>query len=100
MTGDPKEPPGMIGPPPSARGVPAVPADPAEHALHFARDWSDVAEAFGFPQVLASVLIEARRERFARVFHRQQHHVLPKNRRRRHADLIDPASSSAPGPSP
>jgi hypothetical protein len=31
----------MIGPPPSARKLPAVPADPAEHAQQFALDWWD-----------------------------------------------------------
>jgi len=34
----------MIGTPPSAR--PAIPVDPAEHALLRAREWSDVAESY------------------------------------------------------
>ena len=38
--------PGMIGPSPSERGLPAVPADPALHAGQSAREWSDVAETF------------------------------------------------------
>jgi hypothetical protein len=45
MTGDPK-PPCMIGPSPSERGLPAVPADPAVHARRVAREWSDVGEAY------------------------------------------------------
>jgi hypothetical protein len=45
MTDDPN-PPGMIGPSPSERGLPAVPADPAEHAKRVAGEWQDVAEAF------------------------------------------------------
>lgn len=39
-------PPGMIGPSPSERGLPAVPADPAEHARRVAREWNDVAESY------------------------------------------------------
>ena len=35
----------MIGPSPSERGLPAVPADPAEHAQRVAREWQDVAES-------------------------------------------------------
>jgi hypothetical protein len=31
---------------PSARGLPAIPADPAEHAVRFAREWQDVAEIY------------------------------------------------------
>lgn len=42
---DPADPPRMIGPSPSARGLPAVPTDPAEHALRSAREWRDVAES-------------------------------------------------------
>jgi hypothetical protein len=34
----------MIGTPPSAR--PAIPADPAEHALLKAREWADIAESY------------------------------------------------------
>jgi hypothetical protein len=33
----------MIGTPPSAR--PAIPADPAEHAVQFARVWEDITES-------------------------------------------------------
>jgi hypothetical protein len=47
MTDDPEQsPPGMIGTPPSARGLPAIPADPAEHAVRVAREWQDVAETY------------------------------------------------------
>jgi hypothetical protein len=47
MVDDPEEPsPGMIGEPPSARGLPAIPADPAEHAVRSAREWQDVAETY------------------------------------------------------
>lgn len=43
----PEEPlPAMIGTPPSARGLPMIPADPAEHAARFAREWADVAESY------------------------------------------------------
>ncbi len=45
MRGDPN-PPGMTGPSPSERGLPAVPADPAEHARRAAREWHDVAESY------------------------------------------------------
>ena len=45
MTDDPN-PPGMIGPSPSERGLPAVPADPAEHARRVAREWQDVGESY------------------------------------------------------
>jgi hypothetical protein len=38
--------PGMIGPSPSERGLPAVPADPAEHAVRVALEWRDVAETY------------------------------------------------------
>jgi hypothetical protein len=38
--------PGMTGPSPSERGLPAVPSDPAEHAKRIAREWSDVAESY------------------------------------------------------
>jgi len=34
----------MIGTPPSARKIPAVPADPAEHAVRFAHTWADRLE--------------------------------------------------------
>jgi hypothetical protein len=37
--------PAMIGTPPSAR-FPAIPIDPAEHALRSAHDWADVAETY------------------------------------------------------
>jgi hypothetical protein len=37
---------GMFGPSPSERGLPAIPADPAEHARRVAREWQDVAESF------------------------------------------------------
>ena len=36
----------MIGEPPSARGLHAIPADPAEHAVRSAREWQDVAETY------------------------------------------------------
>jgi hypothetical protein len=36
--------PGMTGPSPSERGLPAVPTDPAEHALQFSRIWQDRIE--------------------------------------------------------
>jgi len=41
-----KPPPGMIGVPPSARRVPAIPIDPVEHAKQFAHEWEDVAETY------------------------------------------------------
>src|ERR1700731_3672015 len=41
-----RKPPGMIGLPPSARGMSAFPADPALHAVRFAREWEDVAESY------------------------------------------------------
>jgi hypothetical protein len=45
MTDDPKDPPpAMVGTPPSAR--PAIPADPAEHAVLSAREWEDVVETY------------------------------------------------------
>ena len=44
MTDEPESP-GMLGPSPSDRGLPAIPADPAEHARRVAREWHDVAEA-------------------------------------------------------
>ncbi len=37
--------PAMIGMPPSAR-FPAIPADPAEHAVRSAHEWVDVAETY------------------------------------------------------
>ncbi len=40
----PPDPPAMIGTPPSQR--PAIPGDPAEHAIRFAREWQDVAESY------------------------------------------------------
>jgi hypothetical protein len=39
-----RKPVAMIGTPPSAR--PAIPDDPAEHAMLKAREWADVAEAY------------------------------------------------------
>jgi hypothetical protein len=45
MTDEP-DPPGMAGPSPSKRGLPAVPDDPAEHALRVAREWADMAETY------------------------------------------------------
>ena len=46
MTDQPSdEPPGMIGLPPSARGLTGRPADIAEHARQVANEWEDVAEA-------------------------------------------------------
>jgi hypothetical protein len=45
MAGDPESP-GMIGEPPSARGLLVIPADPGEHAVRFAREWQDVAERY------------------------------------------------------
>jgi hypothetical protein len=42
MTDEPT--PGMIGPSPSERGLPAVPADPTEHAVRFSRLWQDRIE--------------------------------------------------------
>jgi hypothetical protein len=41
---DESESPGMIGPSPSERGLPARPADPAEHAVEFSRRWQDRIE--------------------------------------------------------
>ena len=38
--------PAMIGPSPSERGLPAIPADPAVHARRVARQWSDVCESY------------------------------------------------------
>jgi len=46
MAKDFDELPGMIGEPPSARGLPPIPTDPAEHAVRFAREWQDVAETY------------------------------------------------------
>jgi hypothetical protein len=46
MNDEPEPPPAMIGEPPSARGLPLIPTDPAEHAVRFARAWQDVAEAY------------------------------------------------------
>ncbi len=40
------EPPGMIGLPPSARGLTGRPASPALHAREVAREWADVAERY------------------------------------------------------
>jgi hypothetical protein len=42
---DEAESPGMIGEPPSLR-YPAIPADPAEHAIRSAREWREVAETY------------------------------------------------------
>ena len=39
------EPPGMIGLPPSARGLTGRPKDIAEHASQVAQEWEDVAES-------------------------------------------------------
>ncbi len=39
-----KPPPGMIGPPPSARG--GRPADAGLHAQQIAREWEDVGESY------------------------------------------------------
>ena len=36
--------PAMVGIPPSARKIPAIPADPAEHAVQFAHTWADRLE--------------------------------------------------------
>jgi hypothetical protein len=36
--------PAMVGTPPSARKIPAIPADPAEHAVQFAHTWADRLE--------------------------------------------------------
>jgi hypothetical protein len=44
MTDEP--PPGMIGPSPSERGFPIVPADPARHAVEFSRRWRDRLESW------------------------------------------------------
>jgi hypothetical protein len=41
-----KKPPGMIGVPPSARGLSPIPADPAEHAKRCAHEWVDVLESY------------------------------------------------------
>jgi hypothetical protein len=46
MTDESQEPPGMIGPSPSDRGLPAIPADPAEHAVRVAREWQVVVERY------------------------------------------------------
>ena len=40
------DPPGMIGLPPSARGLTGRPADPALHAEAVAYEWADVADAY------------------------------------------------------
>jgi hypothetical protein len=45
MTDEPN-PPDMIGPSPSERGLPAVPANKAAHAQQVAREWRDVAETY------------------------------------------------------
>jgi hypothetical protein len=42
MTDEPQ--PDMIGPSPSERGLPAVPADPAEHAVDFSRRYAEDLE--------------------------------------------------------
>ena len=46
MDQPPSDPPGLTGPSPSERGLPAVPADPAEHARRVAREWHDVGETY------------------------------------------------------
>ncbi len=43
MTDDPN-PPGMIGPSPSERGLPAVPTEPVGHAVQFSGYWQDRIE--------------------------------------------------------
>jgi hypothetical protein len=44
---EPDEPsPAMIGLPPSARGLPAVPADKGLHAQRVAREWRDVGQSY------------------------------------------------------
>jgi hypothetical protein len=40
------EPPGMIGLPPSARGLTGRPADIADHASQVAREWRDVGQSY------------------------------------------------------
>jgi osmotically-inducible protein OsmY len=42
----PDEPPGMIGLPPSARGLTGRPKDIAEHASQVAWGWEDVGESY------------------------------------------------------
>jgi hypothetical protein len=42
----PDEPPGMIGLPPSARGLTGRPKDIAEHASQVAWEWEDVGESY------------------------------------------------------
>ena len=43
MSDEPNSP-GMIGPSPSERGLPAIPTDPADHAADFSRRWRDRLE--------------------------------------------------------
>jgi len=38
--------PGMIGTPPSARGIAAIPTNPAAHAVQFAQKWADRLEHY------------------------------------------------------
>jgi hypothetical protein len=47
------KPPGMVGTPPSARTIPAIPADPAEHAADFAIRWVDRLESYVEQRMLA-----------------------------------------------
>jgi hypothetical protein len=42
----PAKPAAMIGPPPSARKLPAIPADPAEHAVQFGTEYADRLEHY------------------------------------------------------
>jgi hypothetical protein len=46
MTGKPPDEPAMIGLPPSARGLPAIPADKGLHAQRVAREWRDVGQSY------------------------------------------------------
>ena len=46
MTDKPPAKPAMIGLPPSARGLPAVPADKGLHAQRVAREWRDVGQSY------------------------------------------------------
>lgn len=59
MSDDPPSP-GMIGPSPSERGLPAVPADPAEHGRRIAREWYDVGESYARRRMKELGIPEAR----------------------------------------